>query len=429
MSMLRTLLALACACAPLAVTAAESSPDWGIVDDGRAAPARRPATADDAYRAAIERVTGMVRDGELVRRVQSRGLALVDLTWEDTGRSPGSALGPNISDLTLQVRREDVRQGWQSALMPVIRYPNFSDRTGDVPADKFFVRVGNERGAPLRAVPLLDVLSELRSWASVPDSLKGANDLTDPRDTHFLVSAQAVFMPVPAAGKATFNPVVFNYQSAPGSPAVLTLLVTREGTSLRVIDNSREDRALRHGQELYFNANGERAALTAERLSDVKARIEGQGGAQNAGERSALARGADMLMLVQVPLKHRNRGVLWGLPVPTAAMPAPAPAAAEKSRGSDVEQAVLGHGPLLGPYREGSGDKLERDPNFPIRITVQFYKATSNGIVDDADLDAIQRSIAAVYNHADYVGSLVVPEGDPTRPTSWWPRRPADWPW
>jgi hypothetical protein len=29
--------------------------------------------------------------------------------------------------------------------MPVIRFPNFSDRTGDVSADKFFVRVGNER--------------------------------------------------------------------------------------------------------------------------------------------------------------------------------------------------------------------------------------------------------------------------------------------
>ena len=47
----------------------------------------------------------------------------------------------------------------------------------------------------------------------------------------------------------------------------------------------------------------------------------------------------------------------------------------------DVEQAVLGHGPNLGPYNEGRGLRLVRDPKFPIRITVQFYKATDNGVV------------------------------------------------
>ena len=32
--------------------------------------------------------------------------------------------------------------------------------------------------------------------------------------------------------------------------------------------------------------------------------------------------------------------------------------------------------------------RLERDPNFPIRITVQFYKATSNGVASDDGPDA-----------------------------------------
>jgi hypothetical protein len=52
-------------------------------------------------------------------------------------------------------------------------------------------------------------------------------------------------------------------------------------------------------------------------------------------------------------------------------------------------------------------------------VTVQFYKASSNGVVSDADLDAIRQSIDSVYQHADYVGSLVVPQGDPLRPTAW----------
>ena len=65
----------------------------------------------------------------------------------------------------------------------------------------------------------------------------------------------------------------------------------------------------------------------------------------------------------------------------------------------------------------------------PVRVTVQFYKATSNGIVSDIDLDSISRSIGSVYEHADFVGSLVLPEGDPRRPTAW-QRVPHEWfPW
>ena len=48
----------------------------------------------------------MVSDGDLQARVSRRRLSLVNVMWEDTGRSQGSALGPNISDLTLQVRRK-----------------------------------------------------------------------------------------------------------------------------------------------------------------------------------------------------------------------------------------------------------------------------------------------------------------------------------
>ena len=52
-------------------------------------------------------------------------------------------------------------------------------------------------------------------------------------------------------------------------------------------------------------------------------------------------------------------------------------------------------------------------------MTVQFYKATSNGVVSPTDLDAIAQSIGNVYEHADFVGSLVLPEGDRHRPTEW----------
>jgi hypothetical protein len=402
---------------------------WGIV-------------GEPSYGAVVDKVVGMVNDVHVRESAQRRGLDVMNVMWEDTGRAQGSSIGPNITDLTLQVRYQ--REGAEdAALMPVIRFPNFADRTGDVPASKLFVRVGNHRNAKeLKTVALTDVLKNLRGFVSKPWAIGGSGNLLSARDTHFLVSAQAVFMPISKEGKATFNPVVFNYQSAPGSPAVLTLLVTRQGTSINVIENSPEQSGVQGlGQELYFNEDGQRAPFTAERKSAVKARIEAQGGPANADDRSALAQGADVLMLVQVPLKHRNRGMFPGAAAegdsmalggaPQPAPPSAAAAAPQKSRGaveekSDVEQAVLGHGPLKGPFTEGNGVLLERDPQFPIRITMQFYKATSNGVVDESDLDRIASTIGGVYEHADYVGSLVIPENDARRPTEW-QHMPSDW--
>lgn len=420
---------------PGVATSGDDDVSWGI----------REPSAMREYQRVVSKVVGMVSDSDLASRVSRRNLSLVNVAWEDTGRAMGSALGPNISDLSLQVRYRDESNGFQSAIMPVIRPPNFSDRTGDVPADRFFIRVGNDaaRGSGnLRTVALTDVLKDIKAFASAPDSILGSGNLLAPRDTHFLVSSQAVFLPIPKTGKAQFNPVLFNYQSAPGSPAVLSILVTRQGTSMQVIENRSEDAtSAGWGQELYFNNRGQRAAFTAERKSDVEQRIAAQGGPKTEDDKSALAKGADVLFLVQVPLLHAQRGVLGGaMPAPPAgpmpaapakasAAPASEAAASGAMKKSDVEQAVLGHGPNVGPYREGSRIRLERDPKFPIRVTVQFYKATSNGVVSDIDLDSISRSIGSVYEHAEFVGSLVLPENDARRPTAW-QKVPREWfPW
>lgn len=412
---------------------ANDEPDWGI---------KSPSDSQE-YARVVDRVAGMVSDSNLQQRVARRSMSLVNVMWEDTGRAQGSSLGPNISDLTLQVRRRDENGQFHSSIMPVIRPPNFTDRTGDIPADRFFVRVGNEQGSSLRSVPLTDILKNLKAFASHPDTILGDGNVLAPRDSHFLVSAQAVFLPIPKSGKAQFNPVLFNYQSAPGSPAVLSILVTRQGTSMQVIENKPEDAtAAGWGQELYFDNKGQRAAFTAERKSDVEERMAAQGGPKTEDDRSALQKGADVLFLIQVPLKHANVGRLGG-PLPSGAMGGGAPASAAPSapmkKGaaaesaadskSDVEQAVLGHGPNLGPFSEGHRLRIERDPKFPVRITVQFYKATSNGVVSDIDLDSIMRSVGSVYEHADFVGSLVMPDGDPRRPTAW-QKVPHEWfPW
>lgn len=403
-----------------------------------AAPAQVAAPAVD-YGEVIRRVVSMPSDGDLRRRAAALGLGVMNVMWEDTGRAAGSALGPNISDLTLQVR-EQTPNGLRTHLLPVIRHPNFSDKTADVAADKLWVRVGNHAakgegvdGTGLQAVPLTHVLENLGDFLSDPESLKGEGDFLAERDTHFLVSAQHVFVPLPMQGKAEFNPVLFNYQSAPESPAVMTLLITRQGTSATIIENRPGDQTLQGwGQQLYFNKGGEKTVFTAERRSAVAARIEevkAAGGPLDAQDRGALEQGADMMLIVQVPLKHKGVGLLNGLgdiELAEGAMYdydyAPAPPSTRRSAAreqSNVEQAVLGHGEALGPFSEMGGLELERDDRFPVRVTVQFYKATSNGVVDEADLKAAHETIEQVYADGDYVGSLVVPEGERVRPTDW----------
>lgn len=93
-------------------------------------------------------------------------------------------------------------------------------------------------------------------------------------------------------------------------------------------------------------------------------------------------------------------------------------AAPQATAKSDVESAVIGHGRVEGPFTEIDGLDIERDERFPIRVTVQFYKATSNGVVSEEDMRAIAEQIERVYQQADYVGSLVV-EGETGRPTEY----------
>jgi hypothetical protein len=434
------------------IAANAQSADWGISPENvtpttrlnpRPRPTAPPTTKPPAttvdlhqFRRAIEQVENMPFDRDLVARAKRQGLSIVNVTWEDTGRNIGSSSGPNISDLTLQVREPRPGGSVETHLLPVLRYPNFSDRTADIKTDKLWVRVGNQtNGASVETVPLNEVLSNLKWYLSDPNSLPGTGDLTAPRDTHMLVSAQHVFMPLPKTGKAEFTPVLYNYQSRQGAPAVLTLLVTRQGTSATIIENYDGDQSYQQwGQQLFFNNKGQRTTFTAERRSSVKERVDS--GAGTTDDKASLQKGADMVMIVQVPLKvYRPEPEYDDSTAAAAAAPEsedaagavaapPAPNQPSTSSGkekkrSNVEIAVIGHGNDAGPFREMKYTSIERDSTFPIRVTVQFYKATSNGAVSNADLAEAKQQIDAVYGNGDYVGSLVVPDGAHSRPTDW----------
>ena len=410
----------------------EPSPDPADINPIReAAPLVAEIESFAQYGEVIERTKSMIRDPEARRLAAEYDLQILDVTWEDTGRYDNSAVGPNISDMTIQVEHRDPRSGTaQLHLMPVIRYPNFSDLTADVPLQRFSVLTGNEKGETVAPVLLAEVLEDLRSHLTNPDSWAGRKQsLLAERDSHVLVSAQAAFLPIPEGGEATFNPVLFNYQSYPGDPAVLTLLATREGTSVTVIDNQRDgfDAGRTWGQRLFFNKNGERASLTGQRISDFQTERDPDSATALPPVTATAAEGLNMVMLIQVPLKQREP-FYSGAASEDMVMSEAAPAPTAQRAQSNVESAVIGHGAVEGPFTEIDDLAIERDPNFPIRVTVQFYKATSNGVVSAEDLAEIDTQIKRIYDDADYVGSLVT-DGRTGRPTEYSGehQEPEDW--
>ncbi len=382
------------------------------------------------YSDVVQKTAWMVSDGTAQSLAQKQGLQILNVTWEDTGRYKGSSVGPNISDMTIQVQQQDpATKQYRLTCMPVIRYPNYEDLSADIDPDRFYVLVGNEKGKQLKKITLTQLLKNLRAHMSDPGSWKGSRkSLLAKRDTHVLVSAQACFLPVPRKGIAEFNPVLFNYQSYADNPAVLTILATREGTSMTVIDNKRDgfQAGMTWGQRLFFNQKGERASLTGKRLSDFKA-DQKNGKKGNGSKHTASAAGEsglNLVLLIQVPLKQKQLMRFKSAPCQESmAYDKAAPAGK-----SDVEAAVIGHGKVEGPFTEIAGLDIERDERFPIRVTVQFYKATGNGVVSEVDMKEIKDQIQRVYSKADYVGSLVV-DGDTSRPTEYdGPKEePSDW--
>lgn len=432
-------LALGTSIAPLPAAAGLQGEPVAASDDAATSTAKKVDSAK-AYRRIVARVADMVNNERAQNLVAARGLSLLDVTWEDTGRWEGSSVGPNISDVTIEVEGGvGGRRGSGTFLMPVMRHDNFTDKTADIKADELMIPIGNHRkGGEIETISLRELLESPTEFLSDPgDGEIKTGSLLAKRDSHVLVSAQHAFLPVPQGGSAKFWPVVFNYQSSKRNPAVLAILVTRQGTSMTIIDNDRDSFSSggSWGQRLYFNDGGERAPLMAERLADVEA----SGVTLNGESAESLDDDSNVLMLIQVPLKLRrvSRPAKDELAPPSPNL-APSATKSKASPGgsagsgvgrgavSDVDTAVLGHGPSDGEFTELDGLTIARDTRFPVRVTLQFYQATSNGVISRDDVKTMASQIKKVYRQADFVGSLVVPtEADRRRPTNWTGHGPA----
>ena len=196
---------------------------------------------------------------------------------------------------------------------------------------------------------------------------------------------------------------------------------------MTVIDNKRDafESGAVWGQRLFHNADGQRASLTGERESEFLSNNNDSGKAPSVGKNNKAESGLNMVLMIQIPLKFKEQPPMLYKSAPAMA----GAAVARRGAKSDVENAVIGHGDLEGPFTEIDNLAIERDARFPVRVTVQFYKATSNGVVSESDLSDIAAQIKRVYAQSDYVGSLVTEgetgriteyEGSKVQPPGWW---------
>jgi hypothetical protein len=373
------------------------------------------------------------------------GLKIQTVSWEDTARNKGSCWGPNISDLTLMV---------ENTPMNMIRKPNFSDITADIPHTNFTVTVGNETNSGnLTRIPLKEYVQDITKY----NEIEGDNkiELWDERDDSLLISAQCCLLPSndTTTHETEFCPRMYNYQSA-----VLVIVSTSQGTSSCILSNR---------ENLYFNRNGRKVSYLAKRLKqDRKER-----GVALEGKMTSEEEDRNAIIIYQIPLKQRdircstfggNPWMVSGCNFGSIPLSGSLTICGGTSIGgpvycetsiSDCEEAFdcipslsynsstflsypntvrlkkrsksLGLDDAMlqvsekdqGKFEKLDSSKLIRDTRFPIRVTYQFYKVTDTTILNESDFEFISNKINNIYNKAKDKGSLVLNKTDrPTEP-------------
>jgi hypothetical protein len=326
----------------------------------------------EAHHILVQTIARLDHDPTSAAGLHALGLHLTHVCCEDSVHTRGPARGTSISDTTIQVVSR--RQGQHFATsMPALRFPDFADRSVDVPLAAIRLQVGNHRGEPLRTIGLHEYLGDLRSHLGRPDSWAGsATSLLAASDHHVQLRAQACHLPVSRTGLTTFTPVVFNTRARPGAPAELAILATPDGTSATIVDNQRNGIRLgrRPGQHLFHNNNGQRQTFTSP------------------------APGHPALVLIQVPLRQPP--------------PPPDPYAnwdilpREPERGTrKVDPIVIDPHTFEGPFIEIAGLTIERDERHPITVTVHFYQPTHEPELHEQALLELAAQLERIYTTKD----------------------------
>lgn len=234
----------------------------------------------------------------------------------------------------------------------------------------------------------------LISVAYCPDARVGVN-LSDTRDSVVLTSTQCCVIPVEKGKKTEFTLQLFNYQSYDENPAVLVILVSKNGTSAQIIEKS--------NQKLYFNDKGTSRYFDVERLQDARERRgESKTRVSSFNEMKHEEKLENVIMMIQVPLVVKTNPVRQeGLSVCNF-----------RTRGTGMDMGQIGLGSSAGSFVGIKGIELVHDNRFPIRCTYQYYRVTDENFIGESDITDIATQFSQVSSVSLASGSLVV--GDKT---------------
>jgi len=367
----------------------------------------------------ISNIASIANNNKIRSQAKRVDLNISNVTWEDCARYKNSCFGPNISDMTLQVNKQR---------LPLIRYENFNDKTIDTHLDKFNVTVGNEStNTPLKRISLKEYLTN----ASLYINSKVPSLYCEEKDTNILTSAQYCILPL-SNDTVEFNVNLYNYQSYTSNPTVLVLVCSQKGTSAQTV--------FQGDTNLYFNNAGNACNYVAERLKDERKRLDKDiEGAMDADESER-----NTLFIFQIPLKvkqqERNYNIgcatsylgYTGIKKSKGVYPTSSNSMSlqsynignmpismsmsfnESSRARGMDNAMLSVSKHHSKF-EGVKDVIERDPQFPIRVTCQFYKVTDSVEIPDDTFTEMKERIDKIYKND--ASSLVTEKTN--RSTEW----------
>lgn len=361
-----------------------------------------------AYSLLAESLSQLPSDRQVRSQLEKFGMTITETSWQDAGRYNNSSGGSNISDVTLAALVVNRKGDVETVKQPIIRLDNYKDITVDVDLDKVFIPVGNSWGVTPFAVSLrefIENMGEFTSWREKVGNLLAA------RDKEVLVSAQSAILPVTEGGEAHFVPAIYNYQSTASHSAALVILVSNRGTSVTLIDNTRDKVTDGRGQMLFHNNNGKKTAFTAQAESEVQGSTDGQqriDELKKSGMAIAEQSGVNQVMMITIPLKYPK--VPRRMYSPLLATANLESFGARSLRASSVDRAVVDVAKYsLGDFVEFNqkSEKVERDDSLPIRVDVVRYMVSNTNQLTKEDLAKFPEELRGIYEAGKNIGSLV----------------------
>lgn len=363
----------------------------------------------------VTSVTNMTMNTSVHRLLQEHNLRMVKVSWDDIDRDFNSCVGNNITDMTLVVN---------NTRMPIIRPPNYTDITEDLPSDQLSgLRVGNENGSPLTCVTLEHYLKNISKYTNQ----RHTQNLWASRDATLLTRSQCCVLPCERKKSTQFCVELHNYRSTKQPTGILAIVVSNLGTSAQFIKSG-------CSEKIYLNFNGRAHKTSIERLQDRQERITGKSCAKLQAHTEMKQNESldNMLMIIQVPLKYNYRHMPRSLSLSNnyacrAAAYSSASSSASlagavntpsvdletinrlsKKRSAGVDFGQLSLGSDVGPFNGLGLKKLERDEDKPISVTFQYYRVSDDSTLSQNEVQDIASQLGQARSVASASGSLVV---------------------